>query len=140
MRSASLCAYSAEKLFLIEQCRSVCGRSKRIFTRGVWNELPQSKPIGFDSSLWEGAFGTTGRVATKPQSGLPGSDPFRLAASRQATFPKGTAFSGGGKVSGTTQRRPLGGAGERSEPEGVFPARGAHSKSSLPRIAFFPAE
>ncbi|PDX72965.1 hypothetical protein CGS55_05650 [Faecalibacterium prausnitzii] len=43
-------------------------RDKRIFTRGVWNELPQSKPIDFDSSLWEGAFGTTGRVAAKPQS------------------------------------------------------------------------
>ena len=28
-----------------------------IFTGGVWNELPQSKPDGFASSLWEGAFG-----------------------------------------------------------------------------------
>ena len=26
-----------------------------IFTGGVWNELPQSKPDGFASSLWEGA-------------------------------------------------------------------------------------
>ena len=49
-----------------------------------------------------------------------GIDPFRLAASRQATFPKGTAFGGGGIVSGSAQRRPLGGAGERSEPEGVL--------------------
>ena len=40
-----------------------------------------------------------------------GNYPFRLAASRQATFPKGTAFGGSGKVSGITQRRPLGGAG-----------------------------
>ena len=48
-------------------------------------------------------------------------NPFRLAASRQATFPKGTAFGGGGKVSGITQRRPLGGAAERSEAEGVLP-------------------
>ena len=41
-----------------------------------------------------------------------------------ATFPKGTAFCGGGKVSCTSKRRPLGGAGcERSEQtEGVFPA------------------
>ena len=45
--------------------------------------------------------------------------PFRLAAARQSTFPKGTAFSGGDKVSGTAQRRPLGGAVERSETEGV---------------------
>ena len=26
-----------------------------LFTGGVWNELPQSKPDGFASSLWEGA-------------------------------------------------------------------------------------
>ena len=32
-----------------------------------------------------------------------------------------------GKVSGTVQRRPLGGAGERSEPEGVA--------SALPKVA-----
>ena len=38
---------------------------------------------------------------------------------------KGTAFSGGGKVSGIVQRRPLGGAGERSEPEGVLRLTGA---------------
>ena len=38
-------------------------------------------------------------------------NPFRLAAARQSTFPKGTAFGGGGKVSGIAQRRPLGGAG-----------------------------
>ena len=49
--------------------------------------------------------------------------PFRLAALRQATFPKGTAFGGGDKVSGAAQRRPLGGAGERSETEGVFPIK-----------------
>ncbi len=42
-----------------------------------------------------------------------------------ATFPKGTAFCGGGKVSCTSKRRPLGGAGcERSEQtEGVPAAR-----------------
>ena len=36
-----------------------------------------------------------------------------------ATFPKGTAFRCGGKLSGIAKRRPLGGAGERSETEGV---------------------
>ena len=35
-----------------------------------------------------------------------------------ATFPKGTAFGGGGKVSGIAIRRPLGGAGALA-PEGV---------------------
>ena len=33
MRSAVLCASSAEKLFLIEQCRSVCGRSGIVFSQ-----------------------------------------------------------------------------------------------------------
>ena len=56
------------------------------------------------------------RRASSPEGG---AYPFRLAASRQATFPKGTAFGGGDKVSGSAQRRPLGGAGERSEPERV---------------------
>ena len=42
-----------------------------------------------------------------------------VIACGDATFPKGTAFGGNGKVSGITQRRPLGGAAERSEAEGV---------------------
>ena len=46
-----------------------------------------------------------------------------VIACGDATFPKGTAFGGGGKVSGSAIRRPLGGAGcERSEQtEGVHP-------------------
>ena len=32
--------------------------------------------------------------------------PFRLAAARQATFPKGTAFRGGGKLSGIANGYP----------------------------------
>ena len=39
-----------------------------LFTGEVWNELPQSKPDGFASSLGEGAFGMAGKFATKPQS------------------------------------------------------------------------
>ena len=35
-----------------------------------------------------------------------GKNPFRLAAARQATFPKGTAFCSGGKLSGKTARCP----------------------------------
>ena len=31
-------------------------------------ELPQSKPDGFASSLWEGAFGMAGKFPAKPQS------------------------------------------------------------------------
>ena len=53
----------------------------------------------------------------------PGGTPSVIAYG-DATFPKGTAFGGGRKVSGIAQRRPLGGAGcERSEQtEGVLPA------------------
>ena len=43
-------------------------RSKRIFTGGIGNELPQSKPTGFDSSLREGAFGMAALFPAKPQS------------------------------------------------------------------------
>ena len=54
-----------------------------------------------------------------------------VIACGDATFPKGTAFGGGGRVSGIAQRRPLGGAGcEHSEQtEGVrcqkLPLRGS---------------
>ena len=40
---------------------------KPIFTGGVWNELPQSKPDGFASSLWEGAFGIAGKFPAQVQ-------------------------------------------------------------------------
>ena len=55
-----------------------------------------------------------------------------VIACGDATFPKGTAFGGGGKVSGIAIRRPLGGAGERSETEGVLGQRRAPSQA-LPR-------
>ena len=43
-----------------------------------------------------------------------------VIACGDATFPKGTAFSGSDKVSGSAQRLPLGGAGALA-PEGVTP-------------------
>ena len=61
--------------------------------------------------------------------------PFRLAAARQSTFPKGTALGGGDKVSGSAIRRPLGGAGERSETEGVLGLAGAAPHPAL-RVTF----
>ena len=39
-----------------------------VFTGGVWNELPQSKPDGFASSLWEGAFGIVAQFPAQAQS------------------------------------------------------------------------
>ena len=47
-------------------------------------------------------------------------NPFRLLPLVAATFPKGTAYCGDGKVSGSSQRLPLGGAGALA-PEGVIP-------------------
>ena len=68
--------------------------------------------------------------------GSSGKNPFRLAAARQATFPKGTAFGGGGKVSGSAIRRPLGGAGERSEPEGVISAEAVNFPAESKSLAY----
>ena len=65
-----------------------------------------------------------GKFLVELQSALARNTPSVIAYG-DATFPKGTAFGGGGKVSGIAQRRPLGGAGcERSEQtEGVPAAR-----------------
>ena len=62
-----------------------------------------------------------GSYRLKCKACLPGSTPSVIACG-DATFPKGTAFGGDGKVSGIAKRRPLGGAGcERSEQtEGVI--------------------
>ena len=67
MASALLCAYSAEKIFII-RAKSGSLRAARlcIFTGEVWNELPQAKPDGFASSLWEGASGAPGNFALQP--------------------------------------------------------------------------
>ena len=40
---------------------------KPFFTGRVWNELPQSKPDGFDSSLWEGASGIAVKFPAQTQ-------------------------------------------------------------------------
>ena len=45
--------------------------------------------------------------------------PFRHRL-RRCHLPQGDGFSSSGKVSGSVQRRPLGGAAERSEAEGVL--------------------
>ena len=39
-----------------------------IFTGGVWNELPQAKPDGFASSLWEGASDAPGSFLIAPNT------------------------------------------------------------------------
>ena len=57
--------------------------------------------------------------AETTESGVPMMTPSVIACG-DATFPKGTAFSGSDKVSGSAQRLPLGGAGALA-PEGVTP-------------------
>ena len=69
-----------------------------------------------------------GKFVAKAESLLARKHPFRHGY-RRDTFPKGTAFGGGGKVSGIAQRRPLGGTGERSETEGVLGQRRAPSQA-----------
>ena len=96
-----------------------------------WGELPQTRlaprqlPLG--GSLWRARKLCTlaENFAAMPKApsqtgGVQARTPSVIACG-DATFPKGTAFRGGGKVYGVAQRRPLGGAGERSETEGVFP-------------------
>ena len=68
MRSALLCAYSAEKILIIEQCRAVCGPPGIAFSRveswrktaalGRAGSPSQSMPIGLDSSPKGRAFGS----------------------------------------------------------------------------------
>ena len=52
----------------------ICGKCNFLQKRRR-NELPQSKPDGFASSLREGAFGMMGRVLAQVQSRLHGSTP-----------------------------------------------------------------
>ena len=52
-------------------------------------ELPQSKPDGFASSLWEGAFGMMGRVLAQVQSRLHGSTPSVLPLRGNPPSPRG---------------------------------------------------
>ena len=58
------------------------------------------KAYGFDSSPKGRALGMAVQFPAKPQSGLPGSTPSVIACG-DATFPKGTAFGCGDKVSGS---------------------------------------
>ena len=60
-------------------------------------------------------------AALSQKAALPMITPSVIACG-DATFPKGTAFSGSDKVSGSAQRLPLGGAGALA-PEGVTPPR-----------------
>ncbi len=47
---------------------ALCGALQTHFHGRGWNELPQSKPNGFASSLWEGASGAPGNFALEPET------------------------------------------------------------------------
>ena len=65
-----------------------------------------------------------GRFPAKPQSGLPREYPFRLAASRQSTFPKGTASVVAAKFPASPKGVPLGELSPQAT-EGVAPRSAA---------------
>ena len=71
-----------------------------LFTGGVWNELPQSKPDGFDSSLGEGAFGMAGRflIASETLATELTACALSVKAYGFASSPKGRAKSTAGSV------------------------------------------
>ena len=51
MRSALLCAYSAEELFIIEQCRAVCGPPGIAFSRvGSWRKTASAALVSCGNS------------------------------------------------------------------------------------------
>ena len=100
-----LCAYPAEKSFIVSGFRSVCGLSGIPFSREGFgtNSLSQSlTALHFSRKLYRHAKGPISEDDFhRPMLDSPkGEYPFRLAAARQATFPKGTAFRGGGTVPG----------------------------------------
>ena len=70
--------------------------------------LARPQALRFSRELYRHAKGPIleGAVA-EGDWGSSGMNPFRLLTTFAATFPKGTAFGGGEKVSGITQSRPL---------------------------------
>ena len=67
-----------------------------IFTEGVWNELPQSKPDGFASFLWEGAFGMAGKFLVAIDTLVTGLTACALSVTYGDTSPKGRGKSTAG--------------------------------------------
>ena len=66
-------------------CESAALQGK-IFADFQRAELPQSKPDGFDSFLWEGAFGMARKFPTKAQSLRVGTLPLGGDASFEKNF------------------------------------------------------
>ena len=78
------------------------------FTGGIWNELPQSKPDGFASSLGEGASGVSANFVLQPET----------VPSCQGPHPRGRLPPLRGKMSRSDKKGNL----SPQATGGVFPA------------------
>ena len=68
MRSAFALRIFSGRIILNFAFVALCGALQTHFHGRGWNELPQSKPDGFASSLGEGAFGIAGKFLAKVQA------------------------------------------------------------------------
>ena len=100
---------------------------------GIFRQVEQNLPL---RGRWHGASRDgEGSARLRPRPLRRSRARFPLLSLR-ATFPRRVkAFSGGGKVSGSTQRLPLGGAGALA-PEGVPPPVKMQSRSVRRRSGF----
>ena len=96
---------------------SATGGGRRCCSGRIFLFWGSEKPAGFSEPLFHGQ-----RTPS-------------VIACGDATFPKGTAFSGSDKASGSAQRLPLGGAGALA-PEGVTPPVKMQSRSVRRRSGF----
>ena len=92
--------HQRKNYFKFRVCRALRSATNAIFTEGVVE----------GNSSCRACF-----LRKRPHGGVP----LPSAPVGRSHLPQGDGFSGGDKVFGTAQRRPLGGAGERSETEGV---------------------
>ena len=90
-------------------CALAIFSGKIIFNRAMPERLRTLRHCIFTGGVVEG--NSSCRAAFYESAALRGSTPSVIAYG-DATFPKGTAFRGGGKLCGSTERRPLGGAGK----------------------------
>ena len=78
---------------------SVAAKHSKLIYQSVYSllgtELPQSKPDGFASSLWEGAFGSTAKFPVLPKAPSPRG---LSSAARLGEFLPTCAFSGSSAV------------------------------------------
>ena len=72
-----LCAYSAEKILIIEQCRAVCGPPGIAFSRvGSWRETASAAPVSCGNSRAAGrTLSSSRRSPAVPLSGFAISPP-----------------------------------------------------------------